>query len=125
MLHYPQQIINYGPLVHSWTMRQEAKLRVLKRAAHVSNFKNVCQTVAKRHQHLTCLHMHTIYQTGLSGPLITGSLKLNCLSDTMASLLKEQYPPSENSICYSTSFVTYNGITYKPNVFVLYGTCIL
>ena len=58
MVHFPQQIIKYGPLVHSWTMRHEAKLRVIKRAAKVSNFKNVFQTVTKRHQHLLCYYIH-------------------------------------------------------------------
>lgn len=54
MVHFAEQILNYGPLIHTWTMRHEAKLRIIKRAARVSNYKNVCQTVAKRHQHLSC-----------------------------------------------------------------------
>lgn len=118
-VHYPQQIIDYGPLVHTWTMRHEAKLRILKRAARVSNFKNVCQTVAKRHQHLLCLHMHTMHNFGLAKPPETGPLKIHALSESTASLLKQHYPLSENSICYSTSYVTYNGVTYKPNAFIL------
>ena len=38
MVHFPEQMLRYGPLIHSWTMRHEAKLRVMKRAAKVSNF---------------------------------------------------------------------------------------
>ena len=38
MIHYPQQILKYGPLINTWTMRYEAKLRVIKRASRVSNF---------------------------------------------------------------------------------------
>ena len=109
MIHYPQQIVNYGPLVHTWTMRHEAKLRILKRAARVSNFKNVCQSVAKRHQHLLCVHIHAIQNTGLARIPETGPLKLLNLSQTTASLLKQCYSQSENSVCYSTSFVNYNG----------------
>ena len=59
MVHFSRQILNYGPLIHTWTMRYEAKLRVIKRAARVSNFKNVCQTVAKQHQHLLCFYIHS------------------------------------------------------------------
>lgn len=119
MIHYPKQIINYGPLVHTWTMRHEAKLRILKRAARVSNFKNVCQTVAKRHQHLLCIHMHNMLSNGLARPPETGPLKLLNLTETTASALKQSNAISENSICYSTTFVNYNGITYKPNAFIL------
>ncbi len=28
MVHYPAQILNYGPLICSWTMSHEAKLSV-------------------------------------------------------------------------------------------------
>lgn len=52
MLHYPSQILRYGPLVYSWTMRHEAKLQVTKRAARHGNFKNICYTIAKCSQHL-------------------------------------------------------------------------
>ena len=119
MVHYPQQIINYGPLVHTWTMRHEAKLRILKRAARVSNFKNVCQTVAKRHQHLLCLHMKTMQHTGIAKPLETGPLKMKALSESTSRMLNELYPTSQTSTCYSISFVIYNGTTYKPNAFIL------
>lgn len=58
MVHYPSQILKYGPLIHSWTMRHEAKLCVLKRAARHGNFKNICYTVAKRSQHALCYHLN-------------------------------------------------------------------
>ena len=59
IIHYPSQILRLGPLVHSWTMRYEVKLRIIKRAARMSNFKNICQTVVKRHQHLLCYYLYT------------------------------------------------------------------
>lgn len=47
MVHYPRQILSYGPLIYSWTMRHEAKLSVIKRASSHGNFKNICYTIAK------------------------------------------------------------------------------
>ena len=55
-------------------MRHEAKLRVIKRAARVSNFKDVCKTVAQHHQHLLCFYIHShllighVIKTGLCKP---------------------------------------------------------
>ena len=59
MVHYPSQILAFGPLVNSWTMRYEAKLSVVKRAARHGNFKNICFTVAKRHQHELCYRLNS------------------------------------------------------------------
>lgn len=67
MVHYASQIEKFGPLIHSWTMRQEAKLSFIKRASHSGNYKNVPKTVARRHQFWLC------YQIPLCSPL---SLKL-------------------------------------------------
>ena len=54
MVHYASQIQKFGPLVHSWTMRQEAKLSFFKRISKKSNYKNICKTVAKKHQLWQC-----------------------------------------------------------------------
>ena len=54
MLHYPSQIQRLGPLIQSWTMRQESKLSFIKQASRQSNFKNVCKTVAKKNQFWMC-----------------------------------------------------------------------
>ena len=56
MVHYPSQILALGPLVRSWTMRYEAKLSLLKQSGLRSNFKNVAQTVTKRHQGWLCYY---------------------------------------------------------------------
>ena len=50
MVHYPSQLEMYGPLVHTWTMRHEAKLSFIKKSSRRGNFKNIPLTVAKRHQ---------------------------------------------------------------------------
>lgn len=45
--HYPSQVKCFGPLVHVWTMRFEAKHRFFKRVVHdAQNFKNVLKTLA-------------------------------------------------------------------------------
>lgn len=50
LTHYPEQIMATGPTIRAWTMRHEAKLNLLKQASRISNFKNVPQSVARRHQ---------------------------------------------------------------------------
>ena len=54
MCHYPELILQVGPLVRSWTMRHEAKLHFFKQAAHMGNFKNVTLTLANRQQRWSC-----------------------------------------------------------------------
>ena len=57
MLHYPSQILHFGTLVHSWTMRQESKLSFIKQCSKRSNFKNITLTAAKKHQLWQCYKM--------------------------------------------------------------------
>ena len=59
MIHYASQIRKFGPLINSWTMRYESKLHVLKRASRHGNFKKICWTVAKRHQHMLCYYLNS------------------------------------------------------------------
>lgn len=54
MTHYPEQILRYGPLIHSWTMRHEAKNKFSKQVARFGNFKNICYSVAQKHQQWMC-----------------------------------------------------------------------
>lgn len=48
--HYPCLIKCFGPLVHLWTMRFEAKHKVFKKIVpDTHNYKNVLKTLAERH----------------------------------------------------------------------------
>lgn len=57
MLHYPEQILNFGPLRSTWTMRFEAKHLYMKRILQsAKNFKNPCKTLAIKHElRMACL----------------------------------------------------------------------
>lgn len=55
LVHYPFMMLQTGPLVHSWCMRFEAKHMYAKKLAGVvSCFKDICKTVAIRHQTSHC-----------------------------------------------------------------------
>ena len=58
MLHYPAQIERLGPLIQCWTMRQESKLSFVKKVSRLSNYKNICKTVAKKHNFWMCYQFH-------------------------------------------------------------------
>ena len=78
LIHLPSQMERYGPLIHSWTMRHEAKLSFIKRASRRGNFKNICFTVVKHHQLWLCYNStcvpHLIYPPLEHSPKKTESL---------------------------------------------------
>ena len=76
MLHYPTQIERLGPLIQSWTMRQESKLSFVKRVSRQSNYKNICKTVAKKHQFWMCYQI--LKDQHVLTPSITSSPRVKC-----------------------------------------------
>lgn len=56
LLTFYDCIVNrYGPLVHHWTMRYEAKHRYFKQMASImGNFTNICYSLSLRHQLYQC-----------------------------------------------------------------------
>ncbi|XP_047140689.1 uncharacterized protein LOC124815889 isoform X1 [Hydra vulgaris] len=57
LVHLPTIIMNSGPLIGMNCLKYELKNSFFKRSAHiVSNFKNICFTLAKRHQHNALHH---------------------------------------------------------------------
>ncbi|CAN7944976.1 unnamed protein product, partial [Ixodes hexagonus] len=53
LVHYPEYILKYGPLVHIWAMRYEAKHQYFKDITKkMRNFKNITGSLSRRHQFL-------------------------------------------------------------------------
>lgn len=49
--HYPELIVHFGPLIRVWTLRFESKHTYWARSARrLHNFKNLCGSLAERHQ---------------------------------------------------------------------------
>ena len=69
-------------------MRYEAKLHVLKCAGHISNFKNVSQTVSFRHQRWMCYELSAggVLSTYMETGTAFGSVQLR----DEPTLIKEQ-----------------------------------
>jgi hypothetical protein len=56
--HFPQQMIDFGPLRNQWCMRWEAHYQLLKRKK-LRNFKNLPLTLSSIHQKSICYHQHS------------------------------------------------------------------
>ena len=106
LIHLPSQIERHGPLIHSWTMRHEAKLSFIKRASRRGNFKNICLTVAKHHQLWLCYHLkctpHLIY------PII------ECSPKTSESFLRGEPPHLQSKILATIPTLTLDCILKRP-----------
>ena len=88
MLHYPAQIERLGPLIQCWTMRQEAKLSFVQKVARLSNYKNVCKTVAKKHNFWMCYQFlkHPNFLHPLSHTVQSSSLSLCFLRTSVSEM---------------------------------------
>ena len=102
MVHYPSQIQRLGPLIQSWTMRQEAKLSFVNRVSRQSNYKNICKTVVKKHQFWMCNQLlkdqHVLTPSITSSPRVKSITLRNedeCIRTEFIRLIPSISPESE------------------------------
>ena len=104
MVHYPSQIERFGPLLHSWTMRHEAKLSFIKRSSQRGNFKIIVKTVYSEPQ--------------LSPKQSVSYLSQECENIISQLLTVEPSLPSECSLKYH-DWLKIQSSVYKLGMFVL------
>ena len=105
MCHYPEQILQVGPLTNSWTMRHEGRLHVLKQAAHLGNYKNITLTLCRRQQRWICYEM-------ASGSILSPTLE--CGPGPSPTTLASEPPSRQNAISLFLSEVSADTTVFKP-----------
>ncbi len=121
MVHYPRQICLFGPLVHTWTMRHEGKLSVVKKASCHGNFKNISLTITKRHQH------HLSYLLNSNNTFINRD-KYDCNSKNIVEMesdvlhyIKQNTHISVSSTIFKPKSVKHSSIVYTKGSIILLG----
>ena len=123
LIHLPSQIERHGPLVHSWTMRHEAKLSFIKRASRRGNFKNICLTVAKHHQLWLCYYTnctpHLIYPTIECSPKVNESCLRGEPLHIQSKILATIPSLTLDCILKRPTWLKHHSSTFKHDSFVL------
>ena len=124
LVHYPEQVLAFGPMTKSWTIRHEAKLNFFKQLTKLDNFKNIAFSMANRHQRWVCYE------------LSSGSLLSNCIDcgpgegprlvcDELPDIregLSKLLEISPHSTVFHPRWVRKDGILYKDNAILITGS---
>ena len=122
LIHYPTQIYRFGPLVHCWTLRFEGKHHYFKELVHRSkNRRNICKTMARRHQFLQCLcNTSEQFLEADAVEHVKGSATpVRLLLREIQELLSPLVGPDET--VYQAKSVKYNGTEYTTGCCVVSG----
>lgn len=119
-LHYPGETLRFVPLIHIQTLRFEGKHNYFKELVYrTKNKRNICKTLAKRHQYMQCL-----YNSGdrylSDGGLDTASggvMPVRLLLPEVQALLRPLLLHEEQ--VFQSKSVTRHGIKYTV------GNCII
>lgn len=112
LVHYPEQLKEFGPLVNCWTLRFESKHSYFKDVTYrLKNKKNICKTLAVRHEFYQAMFR--------SRPNFLEGEKLNSSGGSMIQislLLKEVQelvkPLTKISSIFQTKVINIDGVTY-------------
>ena len=130
MLHYPRLISEFGPLQSLWCMRFEAKHQYFKRiAGGLNNYKNICRTLAERHQMKQCWEYSSLdvfhqqeEHEGLS------SVYLNSLPVSVQRALRNFFTHLEwiivgsDEVFHKVSMLRLDCVTYKVQDYFVFTT---
>lgn len=117
LVHYPELILQFGPLIRLWTLRFESKHTYFKECARkLHNFKNLCSTLATRHQLLQAYLA--------SGFLFPNSVNVERiidfdLEDYHRGIQEAAKSCDLGSGVHAASTITYKGTTYKKGLLVI------
>ena len=121
LVHYPEQIRLLGPLVHTWTMRYEAKLNFFKQSSRLSNFKNIAYSVATSHQRWICYQRASgslVERACEYGPLKPGTTTLSLdeeTGDVQQEMLKILPEIDIKALVFRPTWIHKDGVLYKNN----------
>ena len=121
LIHYPRCIRMVGPLVRFWAMRFEAKHNFFRRLSHiVCNFKNICKTIAYRHQYAQCYRFYKNSSLN-DGTLVIGKGSVTLLANNTGC--KEIKKACGGSVglyedIYVAKWIKVHGTLYKPSMFL-------
>ena len=123
IVHYPEQILRFGPIIHSWTMRYESKLKLCKQAAKFGNFKNICFSVAQKHQRWLCYQLQaSVYLSEV--PEVGGQSTMLSFREESVAIkhLLDSIDISDDALICHPTWIKYFNCMYKVNC-VLLLTC--
>ena len=123
MVHYPRQILQMGPLIHSWNMRHESKLRLCKQASEHGNFKNICYSVSMKHQRWMCLQLQA--HSFLELPPENGGKSSTCLLSDESSCFVECYKLFDPSSLDSTIITHYTWVKFHHFIYKKGGVVLI
>lgn len=117
IVHYPQLIALYGPLVHLSCMRFEAKHQYFKKLSSVvCNFKNITKTLATRHQMRQCWEQANEKTLGkeVSHTGSCSEIRGGCIPDVAAQALQKSiHVPLEDLAMQTTKSLVCNDVPYR------------
>lgn len=120
--HYPLLTTVYGPLVHFWTMRFEAKHRFFKRIVRQTGcFRNILMTMARKHQSMIAYHAHNCNN---QRPALTVSQRTQVVVDVLKDSIKESFAmkfPGEEFV-NMTNKATILGTVYNIGIILPFGS---
>ncbi|KAJ8023615.1 hypothetical protein HOLleu_36104 [Holothuria leucospilota] len=124
LLHCPQLVHQFGPLLRVWTLRFESKHRFFKRVvASSSNFVNVTRTLSNKHQLLQVTYregslFHTKLEVDHSVPFVSEDYCEDLVSCIKfhSQIVKANSPLKEMHLCYK---VTIQNIEFARGMLVV------
>lgn len=111
LTHYPRMLLKFGPILDTWTMRFEAKHRVMKIAGRASSNKiNICKTIALRNQ----LTLNSLFRDENPFSFFRSGLK-KPISNLLCSKLKELFCVTDDYLenYLSIKWFKSNGAIFK------------
>ena len=123
IVHYAAQFLAFGPLIHSCTLRFEAKHAYFKNImCRSKNYINPCKTLANKHQYLQCLYHQS------KNYLADGETEFKKLSHMSMDDLEPTIAEQIAILCDLTDIgqltmskeLIYNGLTYSEKYVVIY-----
>lgn len=118
--HYPDLIVKFGPLIRLWTLRFESKHSYFKQCARkLHNFRNICQSLAERHQLLQAfLSAGSLFPPDVVVDKGTEFFASDYNDNIQQSVAHLDLDPANTLI---TNDVTMKGTKYKSNMYVFIG----
>lgn len=118
--HYALLIRFFGPLVHTWTIRFEAKHSFFKQIArHTNCFKNIPSTLAGKHQLMIASDLQSSDHRPALVVTSGSSVPIDVLQSDIAVAIKQRLP--EETDVHLTKSVSCSGMNYNKGMIVVSG----